>query len=310
MPSVLLATCTELPDGDEDAAVLVAALAARGVSARWAAWTDPDVDWSAGLVVLRSTWDYTADRDAFVRWVTALPRVANDPAVIRWNTDKVYLHDLAEDGVPTVATAVVPPCAEVAFPAADEFVIKPSVGAGSRGVGRFRADRTDAAMRHIALLHAAGRTALVQPYLDAVDAAGETALIYIDGVFSHAVRKGPMLAPRQATPHPLGAAAGAAKADTVSHHPVQGAELYVEEEISRREPDAAELEVGARAIAALRDRFGADQLYTRVDLLPSPDGPVVIELELTEPSLFLQYGPEGTDPTATFAAAIARRAAP
>lgn len=290
MPAVLLATCAELPDGDEDGAILLGALLARGVSSRWAAWTDPDVDWAAGLVVLRSTWDYTHDRDAFLRWVTRLPQVANDVAVVQWNTDKVYLRDLARAGVPTVPTTLARPGARVSFPDAVEFVVKPSVGAGSRGVGRFTADRVAAAVQHVAELHAAGRTALVQPYLDAVDAAGETALIYIDGVFSHAVRKGPML--------PDGVA-----------HPVQGWQLYVEEQITPRIPDQAELAVGQATLDAIRGRFGSDQLYTRVDLLPSPDGPVVVELELTEPSLFLQYGASGTDPAGTLAAAIAQRAA-
>jgi hypothetical protein len=68
------------------------------------------------------------------------------------------------------------------------------------------------------------------------------------------------------------------------------------------------LRVGAAVMDMLRDRFGADQLYTRVDLLPSTDGPVVVELELVEPSLFLQYGGGNDAPVDTFAAAIAARA--
>jgi glutathione synthase/RimK-type ligase-like ATP-grasp enzyme len=289
MPAVLLATCAELPDGDEDGVILVDALAARGVRASWAVWTDPDVDWAAALAVVRSTWDYTHDRAAFLRWVASLPKVANDAAVLEWNTDKVYLADLAAAGVPTVPTSVAPPGARVNFPDDVEFVVKPSVGAGSRGVGRFTPDRAAAAGQHVDQLHAAGRTALVQPYLDAVDTTGETALIYLDGTFSHAVRKGAML--------PDSAA-----------HPVHGAALYVEENITPRVPEADELAVGAAAQEVVRRRFGADQLYSRVDLLPSPDGPVVVELELTEPSLFLQQGSGDDDPVSAFAAAIARRA--
>jgi hypothetical protein len=308
MPVVLLATCAELPDGDEDGSVLVAALAGHGLTARWAVWTDPEVDWAADLVVLRSTWDYTVDLDAFLGWVAGLPNVANDAAVVRWNTDKVYLGDLAAAGVPTVPTEVVPPGVDATFPAAAEFVVKPSVGAGSRGVGRFTADRIDAAAAHVAQLHDAGRTALVQPYLGAVDTAGETALIYLDGEFSHAVRKGAMLAAEQAAPHPLHAPAGSTKQDAALD-PAAGRELYIEEEITARSPDDAELAVGAAAVDAVRARFGADQLYTRVDLLPAADGPVVVELELTEPSLFLQYGGADADPVGTFAAAIAARVA-
>jgi glutathione synthase/RimK-type ligase-like ATP-grasp enzyme len=189
MPAVLLATCAELPDGDEDATLLSRALAAHGIEVRWCVWTDPGVDWDAGLVVLRSTWDYTVDRSAFLDWVSSLARVENSAHVVRWNTDKLYLRDLSDAGVPTVATAFAPPGAAPEFdPEVWEFVVKPSVGAGSRGVGRFTADRLEFARRHVDELHAVGRTALVQPYLDAVDAVGETALIYFDGEFSHAVR--------------------------------------------------------------------------------------------------------------------------
>jgi hypothetical protein len=286
VPTVLLTTCAALPDGDEDAPVLNAALADRGIDARWSVWTDPDVDWGAGLTVLRSTWDYTGHRDAFLAWVDRLPRVANDPAAVHWNSDKVYLRDLGTAGIPTVATTFAAPGATPAL-LAQEIVVKPSVGAGSRGVGRFTPERADEAHRHAAALHTAGRTVLVQPYLDAVDTAGETALVYIDGRFSHAVRKGPML--------PEGIA-----------HPVQGWELYIEERIEERTPSPDELQVGEAVLAAVRDRFGAGQLYARVDLLPSPDGPVLVELELTEPSLFLQHAGAG-DPAATFAAAIAAR---
>jgi hypothetical protein len=289
MPLVLLATCADFPDGDEDGAVLQAALAARGLSARWAVWSDPAVDWSAGLVVLRSTWDYPNDRAAFLRWVSRLPRVANEAAIVEWNTDKVYLGELAAAGVPTVATTLAPPGAEVAFPDGGEFVVKPSVGAGSRGVGRFTADRAPTAVEHVRHLHAAGRTALVQPYLEDVATTGETALIYVAGVFTHAVRKGPML--------PDGVA-----------HPVAGDELYIEEQIAPRVPDAAELAVGAAAVEFVRERFGAYPLYARVDLLPAAQGPVVVELELTEPSLFLQYRSGDVEPLHSFADAVAGRA--
>ncbi len=289
MLDVLLATCVDLPEGDEDAGALLPALTDRGVAARWAAWTDPDVDWGAALVVLRSTWDYTRDRERFLQWVHGLPRVCNAADVVAWNTDKSYLGDLAGAGVPVVPSAFAAPGDTVVLPDAAQFVVKPSVGAGSRGVGRFTAERHAAAYDHAAGLHAAGRTALVQPYLDGVDTAGETALVYLDGRFSHAVRKGPML-----------------QADAA--HDVAGAALYIEENITAREPQPAERAVGDAVLAAVRDRFGADLLYTRVDLLPTADGPVVVELELTEPSLFLGYGAPGTDPVARLADAIAARA--
>ena len=285
MPHVLLATCTDLPDGDEDAAELVAALNSAGVVARWASWDDPSVDWAAALVVLRSTWDYTPRRAEFLAWAAAVPRLANPLEVVEWNSDKTYLRDLAAFGVHIVPTQWVAPGEVAELPVAGEYVVKPSVGAGSRGAGRFVADAGRKAAAHVAQLHDAGRVVLVQPYLGDVDHEGETALIYIDGTFSHAVRKGAML--------PAGVV-----------HPVNGYDLFVEEKITPHTASDAELRAGANAIAAVRARFGSDLLYTRVDLLPSPDGPLLVELELTEPSLFLGHAPGAAD---RFAAAIARR---
>ncbi len=290
MAPVLLATCARLPDGDEDAAALVAALQACGLQPRWVAWDDPQVDWGSALVVLRSTWDYTARHEQFLAWATSVPRLLNPADVVVWSSDKRYLADLAADGVPVVATTVVDPTSRLPLPDADEFVVKPSVGAGSRGVGRFRADDDGllAAGQHLDALHRAGYTALVQPYLAEVDTRGETALVYIDGRFSHAARKGPML-PVDGR-HSLG-----------GH--VDG-ELFVAEAITAREPSDAELAVGEAALKAVGERFGATPLYARVDLLASADGPVVVELELVEPSLFLGYADAAA---MTFATAVAAR---
>jgi glutathione synthase/RimK-type ligase-like ATP-grasp enzyme len=284
---ILLATCAQLPNGDEDAALLLAALDDAGVPARWAVWDDPAVDWSEGLTVLRSTWDYTHDRARFLAWVRSLPRVANEAELVEWSTDKTYLADLAAGGVPTVPTEVVRPGAPV--PAFDaEVIVKPSVGAGSRGVGRFTPDRFGEAQEHARRLHAAGRTALVQPYLDGVDATGEAALVYLDGAFSHAITKGAMISAATA-------------------HPVEGGALFIEENITPRTASPAERAAGDAAVAYVRERFGGDPLYVRVDLLPGPDGPALVELELVEPSLFLQYDQDGRA-AARFAQAIGRRA--
>jgi glutathione synthase/RimK-type ligase-like ATP-grasp enzyme len=284
MHSVLLATCAAHPEGDEDAALLAEALADDNVDARWAVWTDPDVAWR-DLTVLRATWDYPLDRDRFLAWSASVPTLYNPAPVVAWNSDKVYLHDLDVAGVPVTPTVVVPPGSAPTFPADGEFVIKPSVGAGSRGVGRFQ-QADDAARAHAAALHEAGRTVLVQPCLGGIDAAGETALIYLDGRFSHAVTKAAMSAPAQA--HPL----------------VSDAGLYVQETITAREPSAAERAAGDRAMAALHERFGRVLLYARIDVAPGPSGPIVLEVELIEPSLYLAYDECAAQ---RFAAAIARR---
>jgi glutathione synthase/RimK-type ligase-like ATP-grasp enzyme len=282
---VLLATCADLPSGDEDAGALGAALAALGVSAEWAVWTDPARDWQRGLTVLRSTWDYAAARESFLKWARGVTELANPYPVVEWNSDKTYLRDLDRAGVPIVPTTWATPGEAVVVPESGEFVVKPSVGAGSRGAGRFTADAGDRARVHAAQLHDAGRIVLVQPYLSGVDTEGETALVYLDGQFSHAVRKGAML--------PEGVA-----------HPVDGHDLYVAERIESTQAGDDELKVGEQAMAFVERRFGGPLLYARVDLLPSDAGPVLVELELTEPSLFLGHAGGAAQ---RFAAAIARR---
>jgi hypothetical protein len=129
---------------------------------------------------------------------------------------------------------------------------------------------------------------MVQPYLSRVDTAGETALVYVEGEFSHAVRKGPLL-----------------------EGPYRGVEgLFKQEEMAAREASAAERAVADRVVEALPGIVpgAADGalLYTRVDLLQGEGGdPLVLEVELTEPSLFLSLGEGALD---RFADAIARRA--
>lgn len=282
---VVLVTCSELPGGDEDAEVLGRALARRGIEAQWAAWTDRDTPWAYVFAVIRSTWDYTAHREDFLAWAGHVPRLANPAEIVAWNSDKAYLRDLDAAGVPIVPTDWIEPGQSVALPLLGEYVVKPSIGAGSRGAGRFSADDADAARAHAAALHDAGRVVLVQPYQAGVETSGETALIYFNGAFSHAVSKGAMLPE------------GAVNPLYLAHD-----ELYIEEQIQPRAAAYEELAVGDQVLGLVRDRFGSVPLYARVDLVPSPVGPLVIELELVEPSLFLNYADGAAD---RFADAIA-----
>src|ERR1043165_3423528 len=124
MSRVALATCAEIPDGDEDFPGLIDELAAVGVSAEPAVWDEPGVDWSRfDLVLPRSTWDYAERRDGFLAWAASVPRVLNPLAVLEWNTDKQrYLTDLDSAGVPIVPTAFVEPGGAL-DPPAGRFVV-------------------------------------------------------------------------------------------------------------------------------------------------------------------------------------------
>ena len=107
MPSrIALATCAEFPDLDAEGPLLMAALSGLGMHAEPAVWTDPDAAWSSyDAVVVRSTWDYHQRRDEFLEWadrVATVTRLANPADVLRWNTDKTYLRELSEAGLPVV----------------------------------------------------------------------------------------------------------------------------------------------------------------------------------------------------------------
>jgi hypothetical protein len=246
-----------MPGGDPDDARLPAVLGGE-----FRIWDDPAVDWSAyDLVLVRSTWDYVDRREGFLAWAESVPRILNPPHVLRWNTDKRYLAELAVAGIAVVPTTFAEPGSEPDLPAG-ELVVKPAVSAGARDTARH--EDPDAASAHVARLHETGATAMVQPYVERVDEAGETGLVFFGGAYSHAFRKGPLLA------------RGAAPRD---------APELVDEDIGAREPSPEERALADRVMAVAQERLGP-LAYARVDLLPGPEGPVLVELELTEPSLW------------------------
>jgi hypothetical protein len=276
---VALVTSKDFPDLWDDDHLLRDALRERGVAVDAVCWDDPAADWSVyDLAVLRSPWDYTDRRDEFVAWARSVPRLANPADVVTWNTDKRYLNELAAAGIPIIPTGFVGPGQTWTPPADGEWVVKPTVSAGSRDTARYLLPGQLAdATAHVRRLTSAGRTAMIQPYLSAVDTVGETAVLCTPDAtgrlsFSHGIRKSAMLTVR-----------GDVTVDLDS------------ERITARTPSPAELELAARVLDVVPGGV-KHLLYARVDLIPGPDGtPTLIELELTEPSLFLRHAPGAAD---------------
>lgn len=282
---VALVSCDEALDVDYDMHLVVEATKVAGIDARVVSWDDPAVDWASfDLVAIRSTWDYHRRIAEFLDWARStaeLTRLMNPLRIIEWNTDKRYLNDLRDAGFAVVPTIFVEPGRDVSddvrrLMQRGDVVVKPSISAGSNDTERHAS--FDHAMRQIEELHDAGRTVMVQPYLSRVDVDGETGLVYVNGEYSHAFAKGPMLA---------------------STKTITGG-LYVEERIEPRVADDTQRRLGDDVVAWVSDRFGLP-LYARVDLLPAVDGPVIIELELTEPSLYVALADGAAD---RFAAAL------
>ncbi|HSN25740.1 MAG TPA: hypothetical protein VLT45_05625 [Kofleriaceae bacterium] len=267
-----VATCVNLPEVDVDAEPLAEALRRAGIAFELLAWDDPAVDWDAPVpTVLRSTWNYALNVRSFLAWIDRVAAAAplwNPPDVVHGNVRKRYLLQLAARGVPVIATTLVEHGRTIPLPH-ERLVIKPEVGAGSLGARVFEPG-DPAAVLHLAELTQTG-AALVQPYVASVEEYGERSLIWIDGAFSHAIRKSPRFA-------------GDSESIT-GPFPIADDERAVAE-------------------AALAP-YAGDILYGRVDVARDDAGqPRVMELELVEPSLFFARQPGAAD---RYVAGIRRR---
>lgn len=281
--SVALVTARPARGLDEDERPLSEAFAKLGWRVGTPEWDDPSVDWSEfDVALLRSAWDYAERITEFLAWVESasrLTRVFNPLPIVRWSTDKHYLAHVRKAGCATVPSIFIEPGQDparafdgfLASHAQAELVIKPAVGAGSRDAQRHRRTEVSAAVEHARRLLAANRSVLMQPYLERVDSDGETALIFFEGRFSHAIRKGALLPP--------GGAATTA--------------LFAAETIDPRTPGDDEAQLAARIVAAIPFET---PLYARVDLIRDDAGaPCLLELELAEPSLFFAHAAGSAD---------------
>lgn len=268
MTDITIATHAQMPHGTTDDRLLVAAIEAAGARARTAVWNEPAVEWStAPRTVIRSTWDYHLQPEAWFAWLDAASRATrliNDAATLRWNSDKRYLLDLLASGVAVVPTEHVSTgttidlaarCATLGWA---DIVVKPAIGASAKGAERFTgASIAESGQAHVDRLLRRG-DALVQPFQAAVETARERSLVYLGGLFSHAFSKPAFLS---------GTGDGAG-------------ETLHEATPAERALAAAALRAAPRPV-----------VYARVDMVPTADGPRLMELELIEPDLGLRLHP-------------------
>jgi glutathione synthase/RimK-type ligase-like ATP-grasp enzyme len=266
---IALATARELPRPDHDLPILVDAFASRGADVEIVAWEDAQADWRAfDAVVVRSTWNYLAHLEAFRAWIDrvgAATRLVNAPAVLRWNLHKSYLVEFARAGLDVVPTVLHRAGEEIDwhahFERFGELVVKPAVSAGS--FATIRVARGDVANVRDHHLEHAERDLLVQPCLASVVAHGETNLVHFGARFSHAIHK--------------------------------GARWKDDAEQSRGlvEPAADERALAGAILGHVRGLGLGEIAYARVDLARGADGrPLLMELEVLEPSLFLDRAPD------------------
>jgi glutathione synthase/RimK-type ligase-like ATP-grasp enzyme len=254
------------------------ALRAAGATVTARSWTDMGALEPFDAVLPLVAWGYHL---RFAEWLAALDRLERDACAVlnpvpllRWNSNKVYLQELAAAGVPTVPTLSVDHLNEAALAAAygvlgsESVVIKPAVSAGATGTYRLREGE---AARVPEDVH--GQPMMVQPFLPSITSTGEYSLILFDGKLSHCVVKRPASGDFRVQPHLGGITEPCA--------PPPGSEA-----------------LATQALAAAP----SEAVYARVDLVEGLDGQLqVMELELVEPALFLAQAPEAAP---TFAAAV------
>ncbi len=266
--TVGLATWSGLPDLHPDDRLLLDELRRRGVRAEPAVWSDPSVEWDRfDGVILRSTWDYHREYERFLDWVERVgrwTRLWNPAATVRWNSHKSYLLDLAKRGLPVIPTELPRPGETLAETSRRRgwgpVVVKAAVSANAENCVLVAPDekaRFESRYQEMS----ARVDLLVQPFVPGVLDPGERSLVFFNGRFSHAFRKGPAL------PRDLRDAAG----------------------LLPLRPSERERAVAVRTIAALDDT----PLYARVDLVDGGGGtPWLMEVELIEPLLDLAADPK------------------
>jgi glutathione synthase/RimK-type ligase-like ATP-grasp enzyme len=269
MIDLTLVTCRAHPRLPEDDRFLLESLERRGIRHRIAIWDDPDVDWSESSVTLvRAAWDSHLNPSSFIDWLDSLERqsfLLNTVSLVRWNFDKQYLVELRHKGKRVVPTTIITSASELAIsqclqqiPAA-EIVVKPRFGADAYGVTRLPPE-PKAIAAHFERFGADGGL-LMQPFIPGVELERERSLVFIGGRFSHALYRNPFgSGPTRQTP------------DNV------------------HTPSADELSYCQELLGSL-PRLS----YARVDLVPYYTGPLLMELEIIDPSLFFEAQPSAAD---------------
>ena len=281
---ILLATCAAWPALPPDELLLIAALRERGIEARPATWDDPAVRWEdADAVVVRATWDYHHRHAEFMAWIHDLERrgvpLWNPPSLLRWNSEKTYLRDLAAGGVRVVDThwsdagEMLSLGDIVAGRAWRAAVVKPAISATAHETFRIGAVPSPDEEARFTALRAKG-TVLVQPLVEEIVTAGEWSICCFGGAFSHAILKRPLVGDFRVQSEFGGSA-------------------------ERLDPPAG-LVAEARMVLA---RVRGPWLYARVDGCMVDGHFVLLELEMLEPSFFLDLAPGAAD---RFADAIVR----
>lgn len=242
-------------------------LKAVGWLAEEVSWRKPDVDWNSyDAVVIRTTWDYQDDVEAFLACLQRIDassaQLQNSLKIVEWNISKRYLRDLQNQGINIVPTLWFDSfsLAELqlgfSYFNTSEIVLKPLVSANADHTYRLTPENLNNQVEQLQAVFAQ-REFMLQPFLSGIVDEGEYSLFYFAGHYSHSILKQP----------------GAGDFRVQEEH---GGKL------KSIQPCEEMLTTARHCLAALP----ADVLYARVDLVRHKKEFAVIEIELIEPSLY------------------------
>lgn len=269
-------TCSKIPQGVADDQGLFEALKNTGIEVHIHAWDAP-IQWSDyDACLFRSVWDYQEQPTKFLHWLEQTEPVTqfiNSAAIIKWNTDKKYLKELADFGVSIAPTVWLDANKTHDLKTlinqfdATQYFLKPVIGADSSGTYRFsnNGDELIAAQKHLDEI-SKSHEMMLQPYLNSVETQGETSGMFFASNYSHGVRKIPVNGDYRVQ-------------DTFGATDVP------------YDLNAAEMALSKACLYFLAEKFGTI-VYARFDFLQDADGSVYLnEAELFEPSLFFNHDP-------------------
>jgi hypothetical protein len=274
MTNIAFITYNQLPALTPDDQLAVAELGKRGITVTPAVWDSDEVDWKTfDALVIRSVWDYWTRYEAFQSWLGVIENLHiplwNPLDVIRWNSDKTYMRDLASQGVPMVPSVIVPKNTARSLESVvkdhgwAKAIVKPTIA--GNGHETWMTDpklARDDQSAFEALLKKSD--VMVQPFIPEVPQKGEWSMLFFGKDYSHAVLKMPRVGDFRVQERYGG-----------TWQPQQPPTHLVEQ---------------AAGICRL---VSSPLLYARVDGVEVDGKLVLMELELFEPALFL-----GTDPLA------------
>jgi glutathione synthase/RimK-type ligase-like ATP-grasp enzyme len=290
---IAFATCSKVPDLYEDDQSALPALHALGFEIEPAVWDSEKVDWGRyDAIVIRSTWFYWLDYQAFLNWISKIDRlgipVLNPPSILRENSRKTYLRRIESRGVPILPTCWIENgnretlSQTLARHGWADAVLKPSVSGGAYRTYRLSqaaAENFENQLSEILV----DSEAMIQPLASTVLSEGELSFLFYGGRFSHAaVKKGPE---------------GEFRIQRVYGGTV-----------SPYAPTANETEQAQKALQAYADPESL--LYARVDFVRDPQSSsrlLLMELEATEPNLFFLHDQANPGAAMRFAKALDSR---